>query len=156
MASDGDDSVLTDDQEESFLTGTESISEDLSFGLASGINAGRVGRAIAGSIVFAVALGVNTVIGALTEAYTGLVDGVSEFLAGGTEFVNNPNAVGGFEQEFDGLIEVIFGSGIAAIRGAWSFSLTQFGPLAYPVGIGVVVASFWVMGRGIDRIREVS
>ncbi|WP_066415380.1 hypothetical protein [Halorubrum aethiopicum] len=151
---DGDD-VLTDDQEESFLTGTESI-DGVSFGLASGIDAGRVGRAIAGSIVFVVALGANTIISGLTEAYTGIVDGVRGFLAGGTEFVNNPNAVGGFEQEFDGLIDVIFGSGIAAIRGAWSFSLTQFGPLAYPIGIGVVVGSFWVMGRGIDRIREVS
>ncbi|SMO91375.1 hypothetical protein [Halorubrum cibi] len=152
---DGDD-VLTDDQEESFLTGTESISEDLSFGLASGINAGRVGRAIAGSIVFTAALGVNTIIGGLTEAYTGLVDGVRGFLAGGTEFVNDPNAVGGVEREFDGLIDVIFGSGIAAIRGAWSFSVTELGPFAYLVGIGVVLSSFWVMGRGLDQIREVS
>lgn len=151
---DGDD-VLTDEQEESFLTGTGSI-PSVDFGLASGLDAGRVVRAVAGSVVFSLALVANTAISGLTSAVTGLIDGLSEFLAGTTRFVDDPNRVGGFLLETDGLVGTVFGTGIAAIRGAWSFSLTQFGPLAYPVAIGILLATFYVIGRGIDRVREVT
>ncbi|WP_281195834.1 hypothetical protein [Halorubrum sp. F4] len=148
---DGDDSVLTDDQEESFLTETSSIS-GVDFDLASGINAGNVARAIIGSFVFTVALGVNTVVGGLTAAYTGLVDGVREFLTVGSQEVEFGST--GWEiSEAPGLVDVVFGTGIAAIRGAWSFSLDEFGVFAYPVAMAVIVASFYVIGRGFDRVR---
>ncbi|WP_435093400.1 hypothetical protein [Halorubrum sp. N11] len=148
MADGDDDGMLSDEQTESFLTDSESVS-GISFPTASGVEVGRVGKTIVGSIAFAFALAFNTLIDAVTTAYSGLLDGFHEFIAGGTRYVSFPFG-GGYTTETDGLIDVTIGAGIAAIESAWSFSVDEFGIFALPVGIGVVLATAYVAGRGID------
>ena len=80
---DDDDGMLSEEQTESFLVNSESVS-GLSFPTASGVDVGGVGKAIVGSIGFAFALGINTLINAVSTAYAGLIDGVRGFIAGGT------------------------------------------------------------------------
>ena len=152
MADGDDDGVLSEEQTESFLTDSESVT-GLSFPLASGVEVGSVGKAIVGSIAFAVALAFNTLIGAVSTAYTGLIDGVREFIAGGERYVTS--SFGTSTVETDGLIDVTIGAGLAAIEGAWSFSVTQFGVLALPVAVGVVVATAYVATQAIDAASEV-
>jgi len=67
--------MLSEEQTESFLVNSESVS-GLSFPTASGVDVGGVGKAIVGSIGFAFALGINTLINAVSTAYAGLIDGV--------------------------------------------------------------------------------
>ena len=148
---DGDDATDVDVDESSFLTGVSPI-DGVSFSGASGINSSLLAKTLVGSGVFALAVGVNTLINGVTDAVAGLITGVQEFLAGRTE-------TGWFgstkiELEYAGIIDILFGTAIAAIRGAWSFSLTQFGVLAYPVGVAVLLGTFLVAQRGIDRIAE--
>ena len=150
---DGDDATDVDVDESSFLTGVSPIS-GVEWSGASGVDVGRLARALVGTAVFTVAAGVNTVISGLTTAVTGLIDGVSEFLAGTTEWIRFPG-VGWRSIRDAGLIEVIFGTGIAAIRGAWSFNVDTFGPLSLPVGLAVVLGTFLVVARGIEQIQEV-
>ncbi len=133
-----DDDVLSDDETASFLSGTRSI-PGVSFPLASGLNARQVASAIVGSVAFALGVGVNTIISALAAAYTGVIDGFAGFLSGS-----------------DGLVDTIFETGLTAIRGAWSFSLDEFGLFAFPVALTVLLASLWVVQLGVDQIREVA
>lgn len=149
-----DDDVLTEEQEESFLSNSESAS-GIDFPLASGLNVGRIGQTIIGSIVFAVAYGFNTIIDATATAYAGLVDGVGEFIAGREEVVETRWGIGGRVVEEDGLLDVTLGAGIAAIEGAWSFSLDEFGVFAYVVAVAVFVATVYVADQGFDAMREV-
>jgi len=150
---DGDDGMLSDEQTESFLVNSENI-PGLSFPSASGVEVGRVGKAIVGSLAFTVALAFNTLIDAVSTAYSGLIDGFRGFLAGGTRYVSFPFG-GGYTTETDGLIDVTIGAGIAAIEGAWSFSVDEFGIFALPVGIGVVLATAYVANKSLDASSEV-
>lgn len=149
-----DDGVLSDEQTDSFLSNSESV-PGLSFQLADGIKPVSVAKAIFGSLAFAVALGINTIIDATVTAYTGLIQGVEEFIAGGTEFIPFTFTAGGREIPTDGLIDVTLGAGAAAIEGAWAFSLDEFGLFAYPVAIGVFVVTAYVAQRGLDTAMEV-
>jgi len=129
-----DDDVLSDEETASFLSGTSSIS-GVDFSAATGINAQQIATAIAGSIVFVITVGVNTVVQAVAAAYTAVIDGFAGFLS-------------------DGLITAVFTSGIEAIRGAWAFGITEFGLFAYPVGLAVLLATGYVTQLGIEQIRE--
>ncbi|WP_256403253.1 hypothetical protein [Halorubrum salinum] len=150
---DGDDVTDVDVDESSFLTGVSSI-EGVDFSAASGVDVRRLAQAIVGTALFTVGLGVNTVVSGVTGAVAGLIDGVREFVAGGT----NVEWFGGVrvETESVGLIDVIFGTGIAALRGIWSFNVDTFGVLAYPVGLAIVLGTFVIVSRGIGEIREVT
>lgn len=147
---DGDDGIDT----ESFLTDSESAA-GISFPLASGLNVRRLATAIVGSITFAFALGVNTIVAAAVNAYTGLIDGVRQFIAGRSFLVEDQGGLGVDLVEEPGLIDVTIGAGIAAIEGAWAFSLDEFGILAFPVAVGVFVVTAFVADRGIGLIGEV-
>lgn len=139
--------------EESFLTGVTEL-DSVGFSAASGVDVVRLVQAIVGTAVFTVAVGVNTVVSGLSDAYTGLIDGITGFLVGSTtteQFLGESIAL-----ERTGLIEVIFGTGTAAIRGAWEFNLDTFGVLALPVAVATTLATFVVVQRGIEQIREVA
>lgn len=133
-----DDDVLSDEETASFLNGSRSV-RGVNFSLASGVNARQIAATIVGSVVFAVSVGVNTIVSAVAAAYAGLIDSFTGFIAGS-----------------DGLIDTIFETGLDAIRGAWSFTLSEFGVFAYPVGVAVLLASIWVVQLGFDQIREVA
>ncbi|OYR55530.1 hypothetical protein DJ73_02190 [Halorubrum sp. Ea1] len=153
MADGDDDGVLSEEQTESLLTGSESV-PGLSFPIASGIEVGSVGKAIVGSIAFAFALALNTLVDAVSTAYAGLIDGFRGFIAGGRRYVSFPFG-GGYTTETDGLIDVTIGAGVAAIEGAWSFSVDQFGVFAIFVGIGTVLVTAYVATKGVDVASEV-
>jgi len=153
VANGDDDGMLSEEQTESFLVNSESVS-GLSFPTASGVDVGRVGKAIVGSVAFTFALAYNTLIDAVSTAYAGLIDGFREFIAGGTRYVSFPFG-GGYTTETDGLIDVTIGAGLAAIEGAWSFSVDQYGVFAVLVGIGVVLATAYVAVNGTDAAWEV-
>lgn len=140
--------------EEEFLTGTDEA-DGASFPLASGLDTGALGRTVIGSIAFSIALGVSQFIDAWTEAVAGLITGVEEFIAGGLSYVRTPFSGGGYFQSTDGLVDVTIGAGIAAVEGAWSFSLSEFGLFALPVAIGAVVATAWVVNELVEFGGEV-
>lgn len=142
--------------EEEFLTGTDEA-EGVSFPLASGLDTGALGRTVIGSIAFSVALGLTQIVDALTESIAGLITGVSEFIAGGTRLFRT---FGGRSVELptdatDGLIEATVGAGTAAINGAWSFGLDEWGAFALPVAIFAVVATAWVTSQLLEVGGEV-
>jgi len=118
------------------LLTNSSSADGVGFPLASGINVVRVAQAIIGSIAFSVLLGVNSVISTLSDVYSGLIDGLGGFFG-------------------DRLIGATLGAGVSAIEGAWSFSLDEFGFGAYLIGLGVVIATFYVADRGADAALEV-
>lgn len=148
MADGDDDAPISTDERNSFLMSVRDI-EGADFPLASGINVTRLASALIGSLVFEIAVGVNTVILALSTAYSSLIDGVTAFVAGRTEWVPTRDGLGVARETTDGLIQVTIGLGVSAIEGAWAFSLDQFGIFAYPVGVGVLLASLYVVDRGI-------
>lgn len=154
MADGDDDGMLSEEQTESFLTGSESV-PGLSFPIASGVEVGSVGKAIVGSIGFAIALAFNTLIDAVATAYTGLIDGFRGFIAGGTRLVPSSTGFGWRTVSTDGLIDVTIGAGVAAIEGAWSFSVEQFGVFAIFVGIGTVLVTAYVASTSVDVASEV-
>lgn len=153
MAED-DDGVLSDEQTDSFLANSSSV-PGLNFQLADGIKPVSVAKAILGSLAFSVALGINTLIDAMVTAYTGLIQGVEEFIAGRFYLVENRGGLGVKPITEDGLIDVTLGAGAAAIEGAWAFTLDEFGLFAYPVAIAVLVVTAYVTQRGIDSARGV-
>lgn len=137
--------------EDSFLTGVTEL-DSVGFSAASGVDVRRLAEAIIGTVVFTVAVGVNTVVSGIASAYAGLIDGVQGFLVGSTTtewFLGEP-----VELEQTGLIEVIFETGTAAIRGAWSFSLDSFGVFAPPVAIAIMLVTFLVIQTGIEQLEE--
>lgn len=154
MASDDDGEILSDEQTESFLTNSESIS-GLSFPTASGIKVGRLGKTIVGSIAFAIGIAFNTTIAAVVTAFTGLIDGFREFIVGGTRYVRYGFTGGGYTVETDGLIDVTVGAGVAALEGAWSFSVDQFGIFALLVGVVAILATAYVASRGLEAASGV-
>ncbi|EMA01815.1 hypothetical protein C437_15386 [Haloarcula vallismortis ATCC 29715] len=121
-----------------------------SFPLASGVKWTRLGAAIIGSTVAIIATGVSAIVQGAVEAATRYLEAIQSFFFGGTEpipdapFLSRPS---------DGLYQVTVDAGIAAIRGAWSFSLAEFGVLALPISIIVVLATFYVVSAGIDFLK---
>jgi len=119
----------------SFLTDSSSI-DGVSFPSASGINATRVASAIIGSVAFALAYGVTSLIDAVATVYARLIDGIGNFV--GVE-----------------LIDATVGAGISAVNGVWSTMLAEFGIGAFPIALGTVIATFYVTERGLGTAREV-
>lgn len=133
----GDGGDIDDSTLSTFLTDSSSAS-GIDFQLASGINVGSLVRGVGASIAFAIALGVNTVVDGITTAVTSVIGAGQSFIAGP-----------------QGLIATLIEPGVAAIEGAWAFSLNEFGVLAFPVGLVVILATMYVADRGIDRVLEV-
>lgn len=133
--SESDRASLGDVNLTGFLSNASPI-DGLSFPTASGIDAGRVAQAVIGTIAFTAAYGFNTFIQAAASAPTRIIDATGDFIA-------------------DGLIASTVGVAASAIEGAWSFSVAEFGPLAYVVALLSVVATFYVAEWGVQTAREV-
>jgi len=106
------------------------------FSLASGIKVTRVAQAAIATVVFAIGVNVNRLIGAVTDQYARLLDGLSSFFG-------------------VSLVEATLGVGVAAIEGSWSFALNEFGLLAYPMALVSILATFYVVERGFGTAQEV-
>lgn len=115
-----------------FLTGTTEL-DGVSFTGALGANWVRLGRAIIGSIIASVALGVNGLVQApfivLTEYADGLSGAIGEVLSASVE------------------------APIATVSGAYSFGVDQYGIAAFPIAIGIVLVSFWAFSLAFDNLR---
>lgn len=129
-----DDALLSSIDFSNFLSGSESL-DGVDFNAASGINGLRVAEAAIASLVFALLYGVNSLIDAATTAVARVIDAGSGFAGD--------------------LIGVTLGVGIAAVEGAWSFTVSEYGLLAYPIALLVVLATFYVADQGISTAREV-
>jgi len=117
-----------------FLTGTTQL-EGVSFTGATGARWARLGTAIFGSVVAAATLGGVAIIQGIERAVTSVLAALT----------------GGYELLLREYVEVP----IAAVRGAFAFTVNEFGILALPITVAVTLATFWILSQGINRIRGV-
>lgn len=129
-----DDALLSSIDFSNYLSGSESL-DGVDFNAASGINSVAVAEAAIASLAFALFYGIGSFIDAWTSAVARAID-----------------AVRGFIGE---LIGATVGVGFSAVEGAWSFGVSEYGLLAYPIALIIVLATFYVADQGISTAREV-
>lgn len=129
-----DDALLSSIDFSNFLSGSSPL-DGVDFNAASGINAIRVAEAAIASLAFALLYGVNSLIDAWTTAVARAIDA-------GRGFIGD-------------LIGATLGVGISAVEGVWSFTVSEYGLLAYPIALIIVLATFYVADQGISTAREV-
>lgn len=109
------------------------------------VNWGKLGQSIGASILATVVVGVTNVVAAIADAITSIFGGLATFLTGFTVSLgqgNYPTA------EAPGLIELTIGGVGSAYSSAFAYSSTQFGVLALPVNVGIVLGSVYVLSVG--------
>lgn len=129
-----EDASLSDVDFSSFLTGSSSL-PGVDFRAASGINATAVAEAVIGIIAFAVGWAANSLVAAILSLPARVLEWVTESATD--------------------LFQATIGLGITAVEGVWSFSLAEFGLFAYPGALLVVLATFYVVDKGLDAAQEV-
>jgi len=140
MSSSGGDGLLT------FLN-ADTSGENPIVTAANPVNWGKLGKTIGTSIIATVAVGVTNITASVRDAGVSLFEGVAEFIAGGTL---SPVSYGTGNGWFPGLTDVLFGGLNAAFQRAFEFSAQQFGILALPVTVAIVLGSVYVLSVGFQ------
>jgi len=142
VSSDGDDGLTQ------FINGDTSGDGIPIVSVANPVNWGRLGQTIGTSIITTVVVGVTNVIAAVTDAWVSIIGGLTAFIEGGTEWT----ASSGYpvEVEVDGLFDVTLGAVAAAYGDAFAFSSAQFGLLALPINVGIVLVTIYVASVGFQ------
>jgi hypothetical protein len=154
---DDDQTNLSDDEQSFLLSGTSSL-DGVDFRAATGIDASNLSRSVVGTIGFALAAAVATLVQGVTEAWTRLIDGLADFLGGTQELVTgvaSDLAPGAVYRDVPGLIGTFADGWVSAMEGAWSLTLPDSGIAAWLFVLGIVLVTFYVAARGLDVISEV-
>jgi hypothetical protein len=154
---DDDQTNLSDEEQSFLLSGTSSL-DGVDFRAATGIDASNLSRSVIGTIGFALAAAVATLVQGVTEAWTRLIDGLAGFLAGTQELVTgvaSDLAPGAVYRDVPGLIGTLADGWVSAMEGAWSSTLPDSGIAAWLFALGIVLVTFYVAARGLDVISEV-
>ena len=154
---DDDQTNLSDDEQSFLLSGTSSL-DGVDFRAATGIDASNLSRSVVGTIGFALAAAVATLVQGVTEAWTRLIDGLAGFLGGTQELVTgvaSDLAPGAVYRDVPGLIGTLADGWVSAMEGAWSSTLPASGIAAWLFALGIVLVTFYVAARGLDVIPEV-
>lgn len=154
---DDDQTNLSDDEQSFLLSGTSSL-DGVDFRAATGIDASNLSRSVVGTIGFALAAAVATLVQGVTEAWTRLIDGLAGFLGGTQELVTgvaSDLAPGAVYRDVPGLIGTLADGWVSAMEGAWSSTLPDSGIAAWLFALGIVLVTFYVAARGLDVISEV-
>lgn len=154
---DDDQTNLSDDEQSFLLSGTSSL-DGVDFRAATGIDASNLSRSVVGTIGFALAAAVATLVQGVTEAWTRLIDGLAGFLGGTQELVTgvaSDLAPGAVYRDVPGLIGTLADGWVSAMEGAWSSTLPDSGIAAWLFALGIVLVTFYVAARGLDVIPEV-
>jgi len=106
---------------------------------------GKLGAAIIASAIAAVEVGIIQTWSAIGTAWTSILDGATEFIAGSDPIERFGVPVFGTGQQ--GLIDVVFDPLILAANRAWAIQVEQFGLLAMPVSVAIVLLTLWVLNR---------
>lgn len=110
---------------------------------------GKLGNAILGSFFGIIALGVTNTFESIGKAWTTVLDGAREFVAGRDPVFTGYDLIPGT----DGVLDVVFNPLIAAVTTAWNINVEQFGLLALPVAVGVTMGAFWVVMSAIAHLN---
>jgi len=132
--SNDEDASLSGINLSNFLTDSSSL-RGVDFRAASGINVAAVSDAIVGVVGFTLAWAASSFVEALLYAPVQILEWITR---SGTD-----------------LFGATVGVGITAVEGVWALSLAQFGFGAYLVALLIVLATFWVVDKGIDAAQEV-
>jgi len=154
---DDDQTNLSDDEQSFLLSGTSSL-DGVDFRAATGIDASNLSRSVVGTIGFALAAAVATLVQGVTEAWTRLIDGLAGFLGGTQELVTgvaSDLAPGAVYRDVPGLIGTLADGWVSAMEGAWSLTLPDSGIAAWLFVLGIVLVTFYVAARGVDGVSEV-
>jgi hypothetical protein len=154
---DDDQTNLSDEEQSFLLSGTSSL-DGVDFRAATGIDASNLSRSVVGTIGFALAAAVATLVQGVTEAWTRLIDGLAGFLGGTQELVTgvaSDLAPGAVYRDVPGLIGTLADGWVSAMEGAWSSTLPDSGIAAWLFALGIVLVTFYVAARGLDVISEV-
>ena len=154
---DDDQTNLSDDEQSFLLSGTSSL-DGVDFRAATGIDASNLSRSVVGTIGFALAAAVATLVQGVTEAWTRLIDGLAGFLGGTQELVTgvaSDLAPGAVYRDVPGLIGTLADGWVSAMEGAWSSTLPDSGIAAWLFALGIVLVTFYVAARGVDAVSEV-
>lgn len=119
------------------------------------LNWTRLGQTIVFSVIATLSLAYQTVIGAVSGAYTSIITGVTEFVTGTWPrgYFTDPFVRGA--GRFEGLFAVVEGEITTTLAAVWGNSFTGMpGFLALPLQTLVVLSSFWIMGRTVQYIRD--
>ena len=140
MSSSGDTGLLA------FINGDTS-GENPILNVSNPVNWGRVGQTIGTSILATVVMGVTNVVDAVSDAWVSILGGLEGFIEGSVQPTNGTGI--GFEY-VPGLIDVLFGAVTSAYSNAFAFSSAQFGFLALPINVGIVLGSVYVLSVGLQ------
>ena len=154
---DDDQTNLSDDEQSFLLSGTSSL-DGVDFRAATGIDVSNLSRSVIGTIGFALAAAVATLVQGVTEAWTRLIDGLAGFLGGTQELVTgvaSDLAPGAVYRDVPGLIGTLADGWVSAMEGAWSSTLPDSGIAAWLFALGIVLVTFYVAARGVDAVSEV-
>ena len=140
MSASGSDGLLE------FINGDTSGSVPI-LSVSNPVNWGKLGQSIGASILATVVVGVTNFVAAASDAVTSILGGLTAFLTGFSVSLGSgeyPTA------EAPGLIELTIGGIGAAYGSAFAYSSAQFGVLALPVNVGIVLGSVYVLSVGIQ------
>lgn len=154
---DDDQTNLSDEEQSFLLSGTSSL-DGVDFRAATGIDASNLSRSVVGTIGFALAAAVATLVQGVTEAWTRLIDGLAGFLGGTQELVTgvaSDLAPGAVYRDVPGLIGTLADGWVSAMEGAWSSTLPDSGIAAWLFTLGIVLVTFYAAARGLDVVSEV-
>lgn len=119
--------------------------------VANPVNWGRLGQTIGTSILATLVMGVINVIDTARGAYVRIFGGLEAFIEGSTV----PLGAGGYPTaESPGLIDVTLGTVVAAYGDAFGYSAANFGILALPVNVVIVLATVYVLSVGFQAIAS--
>ncbi|SFR31171.1 hypothetical protein [Halorubrum sodomense] len=119
--------------------------------VANPVDWGRLGQTIGTSILATVVVGVTNIVDAITDAIDRIFGGLAAFIAGSYQPTNSTGI--GFEYA-RGLLDVTIGAVGGAYTSAFQFSSAQFGILALPVNVGIVLGSVYVLSVGGQKIAS--
>jgi len=129
-----------------FINGDTSGSVPI-LSVSNPVNWGKLGQSIGASILATVVVGVTNFVAAISDAITSILGGLTAFLTGFSVSLGSGEYP---TVEAPGLIELTIGGIGAAYGSAFEFSSAQFGVLALPVNVGIVLGSVYVLSVGIQ------
>jgi hypothetical protein len=113
------------------------------------------GAAIGGSIAATVARGLLSIPAAIADAITTLITGLATFLVG-EDFASEgigtvrPRLV---DRQPD-VVDIVFSGLQDIVTSFWTFNVEQFGILAGPIAVGIVLASLFVLNLTLSEALE--
>jgi len=114
---------------------------------------GALAGAIVTSFVAAITAGISGIVLAAREAYLEIITGVTEFFTQRIVLTSG-DSLGADTRIIEGVFPTINTAIAEGAAGLWRIDLSEYGIFAYPVAVGVILMTLWVIQYGVTYARE--